>query len=259
MELNGTPTSIEQVKALALINYGHFTSMLVKHGAVRGLSLHLERLSRDCRRLFDAELDPDQVKRWVRKMVANIHEPTVARVTVFDPELQLGRPGSEAHPHVLVSTRAAPVGALTPLRVRSTVYSRELPSVKHVGLFGTVLRRREAQRGGFDDVLLVDSAGTIAEGSTWNVGFFDGERVLWPKAEQLAGVTMALLNAHYRGPIAHEAIKLERISQMHAAFATNAAVGVRTISAIDGRSFAEEHEVMSLLREAYAAAPLETL
>ena len=30
MELNGAPASIDQVRVLALTNYGHFTSMLVQ-------------------------------------------------------------------------------------------------------------------------------------------------------------------------------------------------------------------------------------
>lgn len=33
---------------------GHFTSMRVEHQRVRGPSLHLDRLVRDCRRVFDA-------------------------------------------------------------------------------------------------------------------------------------------------------------------------------------------------------------
>ena len=50
--MNGVPADLDQIKALALINYGHFTSMRVDDQRVRGLSLHLERLMRDCRRVF---------------------------------------------------------------------------------------------------------------------------------------------------------------------------------------------------------------
>ena len=49
MQLNGVLPTMDQVKALALTNYGHFTSMLAEDGRVRGLSLHLQRLARDCR------------------------------------------------------------------------------------------------------------------------------------------------------------------------------------------------------------------
>ena len=49
-ELNGAPITPEELQTLALINYGHFTSMRIEGGRVRGLSHHLERLARDCRR-----------------------------------------------------------------------------------------------------------------------------------------------------------------------------------------------------------------
>ena len=52
MELNGTPATLEQIRSLALTNYGHFTSMLVEDHQVRGLSLHMQRLARDCRQLY---------------------------------------------------------------------------------------------------------------------------------------------------------------------------------------------------------------
>jgi hypothetical protein len=65
MELNGAPASIDQVRVLALTNYGHFTSMLVQDFRVRGLSLHMERLTRDCRQLFDVDLDTDAVRHYV--------------------------------------------------------------------------------------------------------------------------------------------------------------------------------------------------
>ena len=36
MDLNGVPATLDQMKALALTNYGHFTSMQVRDGAVAG-------------------------------------------------------------------------------------------------------------------------------------------------------------------------------------------------------------------------------
>src|SRR4051794_30508228 len=66
-ELNGVPVEADELKALALTNYGHFTSMRVDDGRVRGLALHMNRLVRDCRTVFDTELDPDHVLFLVRQ------------------------------------------------------------------------------------------------------------------------------------------------------------------------------------------------
>lgn len=84
-ELNGLPASLDTVKTLALTNYGHFTSMRVDDNRVRGLTLHLERLVRDCRQLFDADLDPERVRHLVRHALVDHPQPIVVRVTVFDP------------------------------------------------------------------------------------------------------------------------------------------------------------------------------
>ncbi|MGH3852057.1 MAG: aminotransferase class IV [Pseudonocardiaceae bacterium] len=66
VQCNGA--DLAQLEALALTNYGHFTSMRVDEQRVRGLSHHLERLSRDCRRVFDA----DQVRHRIRHALADV-------------------------------------------------------------------------------------------------------------------------------------------------------------------------------------------
>ncbi|MCI0385911.1 aminotransferase class IV [Streptomyces sp. CNQ085] len=177
---------------MALTNYGHFTSMRVEQGRVRGVSLHLDRLVRDCRTVFDTGLDPGRVLGFVRGAVPRTGA-CVVRVTVFDPALELGRIGTDAHPHVLVTTRAVGGLPLPPPRIRSAVYTRDMPGVKSVGLFGALWHRRAAQRAGFDDALFVDGRSMISEGGTWNIGFVRGGQVVWPEAECLAGTTMRLL------------------------------------------------------------------
>ncbi|GAA2383168.1 hypothetical protein GCM10010420_01500 [Streptomyces glaucosporus] len=73
--------------------------MRVEQGRVRGLSLHLDRLVRDCRAVFDTDLDPERVLELVRRATPGTG-PRVVRVTVFDPALDLGRIGADAPPHV---------------------------------------------------------------------------------------------------------------------------------------------------------------
>ncbi|MGH3989809.1 MAG: aminotransferase, partial [Pseudonocardiaceae bacterium] len=84
-ELNGVPADLDQLTALGLTNYGHFTSMRVDDQRVRGLPFHLQRLMRDCRRVFDADLDPDRIRYFVRHALVDVSRPVVVRMTVFDP------------------------------------------------------------------------------------------------------------------------------------------------------------------------------
>lgn len=259
MELNGAPVSAEQLEALALVNYGHFTSMLVEDGRVRGLPLHLRRLVRDGRRLFDVELDTDRVRELVRSALAGAAGPVVVRVTIFDAGLGMGAIGAEAQPDVLVTTRAAEAARPEPWRLRSVRYRREDPEVKHVGLFGAMRHRRAAQREGFDDALFLDADGAISEIATSNIGFVRGDRIVWPSSEQLAGVTMALFRREQGDSSVAERVELADLSAMDAAFTANAAVGVRPVAAVDGVAFPAEHRVLDELRARYAAIPGEAL
>lgn len=258
-ELNGVPITTAQLQALALTNYGHFTSMLVDDGKVRGLSLHLDRLAHDCHRVFNTALEPERVRELVRHALGDATAGVVARVTVFDPDLELGHPGSDAHPHVLVTTRPAPAQSPPPLRVQTTEYVREMPDVKHVGLFGTIHLRRAAQRAGFDDVLFTDAAGTISEGGTWNIGFATGEGIVWPDAECLPGVTMALLNQAPEVTSVRRPVNVADLPQVRAAFVTNAAVGLRPIAAIDDIEWPDADPLLEDLRKIYADIPAETI
>lgn len=256
MELDGAPAGIGQVQALATGNYGHFTTMIVDRGRVQGLALHLARLAADCREVFGTELDLDRVRGHVRDAVGGADEPVVVRATVFDPELGIGDLAGRARPRVLVTTRPAARAEPRPWRLHAVEYRREEPRIKHVGLFGALRRRREAQRRGFDDALFTDR-GALCELTTSNIGLVRGDRVVWPDAECLPGVTMSLLRQ--AEPAEAESVHLADLSEVDAVFATNAATGLRPITAIDSRRWPASHPVLDRLRAAYAAIPGEEL
>ena len=258
-ELNGVVADLDELKALALTNYGHFTSMRVDDQRVRGLSLHLQRLMRDCRQVFDADLDPDRIRYLLRHALVDASRSVMVRVTVFDPTLELARPGAEAEPQVLVTTQPAAHTPLSALRLQSAIYRRDMPDVKHVGLFGSLRHRRIAQRNGFDDVLFTDTEDAISEAATSNIGFIDGDRIVWPQADCLAGVTMRLISESRDRHVTAAPVTLGQLADVDAVFATNAAVGIRLVSAIDGIQWPDEHPAVDVLRKEYAGIPAELL
>jgi branched-subunit amino acid aminotransferase/4-amino-4-deoxychorismate lyase len=264
-ELDGRPVTLPELQALALTGYGHLTSMRVEDGGVRGLGLHLERLVRDCRELFGAELDPGRVRRLVRHALEPVARPVVARVTVFDPALDAGRIGADAEPHVLVTTRSAPDLPAPPVRVGVAAHPRESPAVKHVGTFGALRQRRIAQRAGFDDVLLVDHDGRLTELATSNVGLIIDDRVVWPAAAVLPGVTVALIERAHAGPVTTEPVRLDDLGRAQAAFALNAVVGVRAIAGVHATGAGGEHRwdhphaLIGQLQRELAAVPPDPL
>ena len=52
-----TQEKLDALRALALSNYGHFTSMQVRNGAVQGRELHVRRLEDATQALFGTPLD----------------------------------------------------------------------------------------------------------------------------------------------------------------------------------------------------------
>jgi branched-subunit amino acid aminotransferase/4-amino-4-deoxychorismate lyase len=261
MELDGQPITAEELGALALVNYGHFTTMRIDDGRVRGLTWHLDRLVRDCRVVFGARLDPDRVWSLAARAAAGANDEAgtrsmIMRITVFDPYLSLGHPAGPSDPRVLITVRPVTTGPLPPLRLRSVRYARDLPEVKHTGLFGALHQRRAAQSAGFDDALFVGDDGAVSEGPTWNIGVFEDGVVTWPAAERLRGVTMRLLDAALvrLGVATRTApVALTDLSGAGTAFITNAAVGPRPVRGVDGVDLAEAAAFHEALREEYDA------
>lgn len=194
-EINGAPADLEAFRYLALVNYGHFTSMQVRDRRARGFHLHLERLNRSTQELFGHELDPTIVRDWIRHLLREDLSAVSLRVPVFSRSLHFDALAVPATPDVLITVRAPVVAALTPLRVQSMRYERVLPHIKHIGTLDLFHHTRQAQKNGYDDVIFTTTKDTISEGSIWNVVFFDGSRVVWTSAPMLAGISMQLLCA----------------------------------------------------------------
>jgi branched-subunit amino acid aminotransferase/4-amino-4-deoxychorismate lyase len=73
-------------------------------------------------------------------------------------------------------------------------------------------------------------------------------------------VTTTLLCQALDESIASEPLTLADLGDMDAAFATNAATGVRAVSSVDGTKWAsEDHPALEELRAQYAEIPSETV
>jgi branched-subunit amino acid aminotransferase/4-amino-4-deoxychorismate lyase len=256
MELNGRPVSTGELAALALYGYGHFTTMLVSDLRVRGLDLHARRLSQDCAALFGADLDLPRVRELVRRTAREHACPTVIRVTVYDPHMDLARPDASVLPHVLVTARPAPDPACVPppVRLGTRRFSRDTPEVKGTGLFGAIRERRAARLDGHDDALFTTPDGLVSEGPTWNIGFVEGGGLVWPLAPMLDGVTARLVDrvaADLGVPVIRRPVSASAATRMSGAFVTNATTGLRPVAALDGVHLPSS-PVVTRLAHAYA-------
>jgi len=267
IELDGVPVDGPRAAELGLLNYGHFSALRVDDLRVQGLDLHLERLARDCALVFGTELDQDRVRGLLRRVAQAGPGPTLLRATVIVPTAGPNRPGlppddPDARPSVLVSTRAPAAPGPTPeLRVRTTNFVRQLPAVKHLGMFGPLHERHAAQRAGFDDALFLtgpEPEARVCEGPTWNVAVLIDDELIWPDDQCLPGVTREILRRVFaQAGIEWSSRPVTRadLADVRAAFATSAGVGVVPITAIDEVTLPGDARLLDELQAAYAQYP----
>ncbi len=258
--LNGREPTLAELALLAQLNYGHFTTMQVRERRVRGFGLHLQRLATATGELFGSALDLDRVRAEVRKLLDD--EPVSLRITVFSRALERARLERSVTPDVLIATSAAREPRSGPLRLQSVCHERVLPQIKHIGMFDLLHLWRQARMAGFDDVLLTTAKAEIAEGSTWNIGFWDGRRVVWPSAPALPGITVRLLDAGLREQgiesVTHPVFS-DQLGEFCAAFMVNSGSVGPLIEAIDTQRFDVDGNVLNMLTTAWESRPMEII
>jgi branched-subunit amino acid aminotransferase/4-amino-4-deoxychorismate lyase len=227
--------------------YGHYTSLQVRGGRVRGLDRHLRRLDTANRELFGRPLDGDGVRKRVRDALGGAGDAAVRVVVV------------EAGLVVDVSAPADPTAV--PQRLRSASYTRPFPHLKHLGTFAQAHHARLARADGFDDALLVGPTGQVTETSIANIGFLAGELVVWPDAPVLHGTTMQLLEVHLaeRGtPSVRRPVRLADVAAFDGAFLANSR-GVSPVRAVDRIELPLAPDRLADLATVYAAVPADAL
>jgi branched-subunit amino acid aminotransferase/4-amino-4-deoxychorismate lyase len=227
--------------------YGHYTSMQVRGGAVRGLARHLERLDAADREVFGRPLDADDVRERVREALRGALDAAVRVVALADGLV------------VEVGPAADPPAA--PQRLRPVPYARPFAHLKHLGTFAQAHHARLARGAGFDDALLVGPDGLVTETAIANIGFLDGDRVVWPSAPVLHGTTMQLLDvalARAGTPSARRPVRLADLAGFDGAFLANSR-GVSPVAEVDGVELPAAPQRLARLAALYAAVPAEAL
>lgn len=219
IEIDGRAADADRLAFPAVVNYGHFSAMQVRAGKVRGLDLHLTRLDAATEELFGVALSADRVRACVRHALHDTPDASV-RVSVFQPD-------PRDSPSIMVVVRDPASLSPHPQRLRSVEYQRPIAHLKHAGTFGIIHYGQQAERDGFDDALLTAADGTISETTVANIGFWDGDDIVWPDAPVLAGITMQLLRPRH-----HRRVRLNDLPAFSGAFVTNS-LGIAPVGRID--------------------------
>ncbi|WP_411139257.1 aminotransferase class IV [Streptomyces sp. C10] len=254
MEVDGAAATVDALRSLALLNYGHSTAMQVRDGAVRGLDLHLRRLDAATRELFDLPLGASLVRSRIRSALAHSSGDATVRVYVF---------ASDPPPGVSTLVLAEPPRDpdTQPRALQSVAYQRPVPHLKHIGTFGKLYHGRRAVARGYDSVLLTSLDGLVIECATTNVGFFDGKYVVWPEGPALPGITMTLLERHLAAhgvASRHAPVHLSEAVAFHGVFTANSR-GVTPVGHIDDVKVPIDSSFMSRLCRVFDTLPWDRI
>jgi branched-subunit amino acid aminotransferase/4-amino-4-deoxychorismate lyase len=248
VEIDGEPATSDRLAPAALVNYGHYSTMQIRGRAVRGLALHLARLDAATRELFDVDLDPERVRRALRHCLGDDYPDATGRITVYD--------AGDGRLAVMVAVREPAEAPIWPVRLRTVRYLRPMAHLKHVGSFAQIYYGTRAERDGYDDALLIDAYGRIAETTIANIAFVDGDDVIWPSAPALAGITMQLLEPRLESR--RRPVHLTELTVFDAAFITNSR-GVTAVGRIDDIAIPVDDQLTRRVVEAYEAVPWDPI
>lgn len=191
--LDGNEATATDLSPLAFAGFAHFTAMQVRDGKVRGLDLHLTRLRTASMAMFGRAQSDADISRFLRMAVAAGPQDLSLTATVFSRHGEFTAQASHDDPAILVRSFPASSGPDGPVALDVVHHQRALASIKQVGEPMKTYAMRQAARNGFDDAVFVDQQGRLAEASIWNLAFWDGQSVIWPKADILHGVTMQIV------------------------------------------------------------------
>jgi len=216
--------------------------------------LHWDRLDSASRELFGRGLDSQRVLQVLRRALTGVEDASV-RLTVYPAE-------DSAELHLLVSVGPPHRPEAAPLKIRSVQHERYLPHIKHVGTAPLIDFQRRARLDGFDDAIFVNATGRISEGTIWNVGFYDGDEVIWPQAPQLSGITMQLVRTGLAKLGIRQSIRsvmIDDLTSFRSAFTTFSPGAGQLLGSIDERTFIVDEQLSQLIGRAYELNPLERI
>lgn len=262
VHIDGAPATVEGLTEALVSNYAAFTTLQHEPGGVRGLDLHLGRLAASALELFGQSVPEAVMRERLGAALAGRDERLSVRVQVFLPTITPRRPDAKGRPSVLVRVSKPLPPLHGPLRLQSQSYERETPHLKHAATFGLIRAARAARAANFDDALFITPDGLISEGSIWNIGFIQGQSVIWPRAPMLAGTGQALIQRGLEAvAMSSETrpIRLDEVAGFDGAFICNSATPAALVSAIDQTRLNTDPGMIERLEVAWMANPVQPI
>jgi branched-chain amino acid aminotransferase len=219
---------------------GLYETIRAKDAAILRLERHFARL-RDGLRLLDIplKLDETALAEAMRAVLSGngLHD-AVLRLTISRGVGARGLPPDPASKPTVVVT-AAPYHAPTPARTMLATVTRRnhlspLSRVKITSCADSILARIEATKAGFDDAILLNGAGLVAEATAANLFAVIGDVLVTPPVQDgaLPGVMRGAIMEHQ--PVAERSLRPEDLDRASELFLTTS-LGIRPVTGLGQR------------------------
>ncbi|GAA4714844.1 Branched-chain amino acid aminotransferase/4-amino-4-deoxychorismate lyase [Promicromonospora umidemergens] len=261
-QFNSRSADAADLAPLAFSGYAHFTAMQVRDGRVRGMDLHLARLRDASDELFGWHLPDEMLLERLHSALATAPSDVSMTCFVTSRPGEFASTGGSVDLDVLVKITDPAAPPTGPLSLDVVEHERHLPHVKHVGEVSKTLLLRRANERGFDDAAFTDRSGRLSEATIWNLAFWDGESVIWPRAEILAGVTMQILDRRLRAlsiPQQTRDVPCDELGGHFSAVVMNSWTPGISIARIGDTPLGQDAEFVRLLHSAHDDEPLESV
>jgi 4-amino-4-deoxychorismate lyase len=229
---------------------GLFETIACVGGRPRFLTLHLERLTRGCKRLGLTPPGNVELRRELTAIAALTERAIVKLLLTRGPAAARGYGVSGAEKATRLALRYRwdaddPRLGEQGVRVRTAALrlaeNPPLAGLKHLNRLEQVLARREWTDPQIAESLMFSSGGRLVSGVMSNVFLVEGGKLRTPQLDRcgVAGIMrqVVLREAAHLGIAAEEAaLGSEDLARARELFLTSALIGVRPVSAIDGRT-----------------------
>jgi branched-chain amino acid aminotransferase len=245
-----------------LSGWGVFSTIKVFHGVLFALERHWTRMRRDAQLLripFPWQLE--ELERMLFQVVeANQAANATLRVVVVRNRGGIWEgPGVTADADLIAFTtelkdwgKAVRLGVVEQARHAANRFA----GVKVLSWATNLALYEEARERGFDEVLLLNERGEVAECTSANVFAAFGQRVVTPPLSSgcLPGVTRELLLGEVRAPgidVVEASLRPADLARADGVFITSSTRDMLPVESIEGLTIGRSHEAVGLLQVAF--------
>tara|TARA_R110002126_G_scaffold290506_2_gene447655 strand:- start:40017 stop:40889 length:873 start_codon:yes stop_codon:yes gene_type:complete len=226
------------------LGHGLFETILSVNGNLPFLNYHWERLIKSAEKIFiKIDLSYEEFRFQIQRLLESnklLETYASVRLTVTHGEANRGIfPIDPIKPNIIYMASKIQEPNDKPLTAKIVNTKRNENSiscqVKSISYLDNIMAKKEAIDAGYDEAILLNSKGFVAEGSITNIFVVKDDKIFTPTIESgaLPGITRRVLLNDLHLDIKEMDISVDFLFNSDEVFVTNSLMGIKVISKID--------------------------